>query len=221
MFDQMYGLLTYGDVRHYDPVSLRPEMKAYTIFVDGISKSFAATGVRVGWSLGPARVIAKMKALLSHIGAWAPMAEQHATANFLSRQDLVAEYLVSFKAGLEQRLNMIYEGIQALKAKGYPVDAIAPQAAIYLTIKFDLRGMQAGDQALASQDDVTTYLLSEAKLAVVPFYAFGAERNSPWYRLSVGTADLNEIPKMLQMLEGALGQCEHVASVKGSAAEVD
>jgi aspartate aminotransferase len=221
MFDQMYGLLTYGDVRHYDPVSLRPEMKAYTIFVDGISKSFAATGVRVGWSLGPARVIAKMKALLSHIGAWAPMAEQHATANFLSRQDLVAEYLVSFKAGLEQRLNMIYEGIQALKAKGYPVDAIAPQAAIYLTIKFDLRGMQAGDQALASQDDVTTYLLSEAKLAVVPFYAFGAERNSPWYRLSVGTADLNEILKMLQMLEGALGQCEHVASVKGSAAEVD
>ncbi len=51
-------------------------MKEYTIFVDGISKAFAATGVRVGWSLGPANVIAKMKAILSHIGAWAPMAEQ-------------------------------------------------------------------------------------------------------------------------------------------------
>ena len=38
---------------HYNPVSLRPAMKDYTIFIDGISKSFAATGVRVGWALGP------------------------------------------------------------------------------------------------------------------------------------------------------------------------
>ena len=37
MFDQMYGLLTFGNTRHYDPVTLRPEMKAYTIFIDGIS----------------------------------------------------------------------------------------------------------------------------------------------------------------------------------------
>ena len=49
MFDQMYGLLPYGEVQHYTPVGLRPEMKAYTVFIDGISKSFAATGVRVGW----------------------------------------------------------------------------------------------------------------------------------------------------------------------------
>lgn len=204
MFDQMYGLLTYGDVRHYDPVSLRPEMKAYTIFIDGISKSFAATGVRVGWSLGPARVIAKMKALLSHIGAWAPMAEQHAVAQYLPQTDRVDTFLRGFRSGLEQRLKMFYDGILALQAKGYAVDAIAPQAAIYLTIKFDLAGMQTANGPLSSQDDVTTYLLSEAKLAVVPFYAFGAERNSPWYRLSVGTANLEEIPEMLQMLERAL-----------------
>jgi aspartate aminotransferase len=204
MFDQMYGLLTYGDVRHYDPVSLRPEMKAYTIFIDGISKSFAATGVRVGWSLGPARVIAKMKALLSHIGAWAPIAEQHAVADYLPQTDKVDAFLKDFRSGLEQRLKMFYEGIHALKTKGYAVDAIAPQAAIYLTIRFDLTGMQAEERALFSQDDVTTYLLAEAKLAVVPFYAFGAERTSPWYRLSVGTANLQEIPQMLQMLELAL-----------------
>jgi Aspartate/tyrosine/aromatic aminotransferase len=76
LFDQMYWTLTYGDTQHYNPVSLVPAMKDYTIFVDGISKCFAATGVRVGWSFGPGQVIAKMKAILSHLGAWAPMAEQ-------------------------------------------------------------------------------------------------------------------------------------------------
>ncbi|RZK29668.1 MAG: pyridoxal phosphate-dependent aminotransferase, partial [Hymenobacter sp.] len=115
MFDQMYWALTYGDTEHYNPISLFPEMKPYTIFVDGISKAFAATGVRVGWSLGPAPVIAKMKAILSHIGAWAPMAEQKATAKYLLQIDAIKEYLIHFKAELELRLRQIYEGIMALK----------------------------------------------------------------------------------------------------------
>ncbi|HEX5149942.1 MAG TPA: aminotransferase class I/II-fold pyridoxal phosphate-dependent enzyme, partial [Parafilimonas sp.] len=75
MFDQIYWTLTYGEVKHYNPVALHPEMRKYTIFIDGISKAFAATGVRVGWAFGPVAVLAKMKAFLSHIGAWAPMAE--------------------------------------------------------------------------------------------------------------------------------------------------
>ncbi len=201
MFDQMYALLPYGEVRHYDPVSLRPEMKDYTIFVDGISKSMAATGVRVGWSLGPAPVISKMKALLSHIGAWAPMAEQHAVAGFLKQSDAVTRYLDGFKKGLEERLKLIYNGIIALKRDGFPVDAIPPQAAIYLTIRFDLAGP---GEPLPDTEAVTAYLLSEASLAVVPFYAFGADRDSPWYRLSVGTAVISEIPEMLTALRRAL-----------------
>jgi aspartate aminotransferase len=85
MFDQMYWTLTYGDIKHYNPVSLNSEMRKYTIFIDGISKAFAATGVRVGWAAGPQHVIQKMKAFLSHIGAWAPMAEQKATAKYLAQ----------------------------------------------------------------------------------------------------------------------------------------
>lgn len=204
MFDQMYFTLTYGETQHYNPVSLRPEMKQYTVFVDGISKAFSATGVRLGWSLGPAHLIGKMKALLSHIGAWAPMAEQKATAKYLLQKDAVQTYLTSFKQELEDRLWAIYNGFKALKEKGYPVDAVAPQAAIYLTIKIDLKGMQAGDKQLENQADVTEYLLSEAKLAIVPFYAFGADRTSPWYRLSIGTCKKEEINEMLGMLEAAL-----------------
>lgn len=204
MFDQMYFTLTYGETEHYNPVSLRPEMKDFTIFVDGISKAFSATGVRVGWSLGPANVIAKMKALLSHIGAWAPMAEQKATAQYLLQQDAITSYLASFKSELENRLWAIYNGIKALKEQGYPVDAIAPQAAIYLTIKIDMAGKDAGGKMLATQADVTEYLLNEAKLAIVPFYAFGANNKSPWYRLSIGACRKEEIAEMLSMLEGAL-----------------
>jgi aspartate aminotransferase len=204
MFDQMYFTLTYGETEHFNPVSLRPEMKPYTIFIDGISKAFAATGVRVGWSFGPAPVIAKMKALLSHIGAWSPMAEQKATAQYLLQKDAVNTYLTSFKKELEERLWAIYNGIIALKEKGYPVDAIAPQAAIYLTIKIDLAGREADGKQLANQAEVTEYLLNEAKLAIVPFYAFGANKQSPWYRLSIGTCKKEEIAEMLGMLEGAL-----------------
>jgi aspartate aminotransferase len=204
MFDQMYWVLTYGQTKHYNPVTLRPEMKDYTVFIDGISKAFAATGVRVGWALGPVAVIAKMKALLSHIGAWAPMAEQKAVAKYLLQTEQIHNYLTSFKTSLEKRLKKIYDGFIALKKKGYPVDAVAPQAAIYLTIKIDIAGRYTNGEHLATQSDVTSYILKEAKLAVVPFYAFGASNSSPWYRLSVGTCHLDEIAPMFDQLEQAL-----------------
>ncbi len=205
MFDQMYWTLTYGTTQHYNPISLRPEMKAYTIFVDGISKVFAATGVRVGWSLGPETVIAKMKAILSHLGAWAPMAEQKAVAKYLLQKESIEKYLLHFKSEMEIRLRSIHEGFIALKQKGYPVDSVSPQAAIYLTIKIELVGKTTADgNLLATQADVTSYVLGEAKLAVVPFSAFGAGNKSAWYRLSVGTCKKEEIAEMLGKLEEAL-----------------
>lgn len=205
MYDQMYWQLTYGDIEHYNPVSLRPAMQAYTIFIDAISKCFAATGVRVGWAAGPQVIRDKMNAILSHLGAWAPMAEQKACARFFYNTAAIDSYLKHFKAEVEVRLRNIYEGLQQLKKQGFAVDAIAPQAAIYLTIKFDLVGKKtASGNILSQQSDVTAYLLNEAKLAVVPFYAFGADPSSPWYRLSVGTCKKEEIGEMLDQLGTAL-----------------
>jgi aspartate aminotransferase len=205
MYDQMYWHLTYGDIKHYNPVSLRPAMRNYTIYIDAISKVFAATGVRVGWSAGPSVVINKMKSILTHVGAWAPMAEQKAVANYLSNREGINKFLINFKSEIEVRLKRIYEGFMQLKSEGLDVDAIAPEAAIYLTIKFDLVGMKTSDgKILKDQSEVTAYILSEAKLAVVPFYAFGASRNSPWYRLSVGTCKKEEINEMIGKLREAL-----------------
>jgi len=206
LYDQMYWHLTYGNIQHYNPVSLRPAMRQYTVFVDAISKVFAATGVRVGWSFGPADIISKMKAILTHIGAWAPMAEQKATAHFLTNhREGIQKYLLNFKKEIEERLREIYKGFIELKKEGYSVDAIAPEAAIYLTIKIDLAGKKTADgKILKDQSEVTAYVLSEARIAVVPFYAFGADRSSAWYRLSVGTCKKEEIGEMFKSLRNAL-----------------
>jgi len=205
MYDQMYWHLTYGNIKHYDPVNLRPQMRDYTIYIDAISKVFAATGVRVGWGMGPSTVMNKMRAILTHVGAWAPMAEQKAVAKSLGEREAIKAYLVNYKNEIEERLRRIYDGFIQLKNEGLKVDAVAPEAAIYLTIKIDLAGKTTADGSLlANQNDVTEYILNEAKLAVVPFYAFGASKQSPWYRLSVGTCKKEEINEMFGKLGEAL-----------------
>lgn len=205
MYDQIYWALTYGDVKHFDPVSLRPEMRNYTVFVDGISKSLSATGVRVGWSMGPRVIIDKMKAILSHVGAWAPKAEQLATASYLNNHSQYDAFIGTQKEKLHSRLLKMYEGFKALKNKGYAVDVVTPQAAIYLTVKFALHGKKTAKGAVLNDTrDVTRFLLEEAKLAIVPFYAFGASDNSAWYRLSVGTCKVEEITEVFSKLESAL-----------------
>ncbi len=205
MYDQIYWALTFGNVQHYNPVTLRSEMKNYTVFVDGISKSLSATGVRVGWSMGPKFIIDKMKAILTHVGAWAPKAEQMATAKYLSDLTMYDAFIVKQKESIIARLDGFYNGFQALKAEGFKVDAITPQAAIYLTIKFDLHGLKTADgNVLTTTKDVTKYILDEAKLAVVPFYAFGADDNSPWYRMSVGTCKVTDVADVISNLRIAL-----------------
>jgi len=205
LYDQIYWQLTYGETVHYNPVQLVPEMRDYTIFVDGISKAFAATGVRVGWAFGPELIINKMKAMLSHIGAWSPKAEQMATASYLQQTEAVSRYLNNFKSELNERLVTFYEGFKDLYEKGYSVHAIQPEAALYLTVQFDLiRKKTEQGEELSTIKEVTSYLLKEAKLAIVPFYAFGTTTDSNWFRLSVGTAKKEDISTIFELLERAL-----------------
>jgi len=205
MYDQIYWTLTFGETIHFNPVSLRPAMREFTIFIDGISKAFAATGVRVGWAMGPEVVLAKMRSINSHVGAWAPMAEQKAVANYLKRTSDIDRYLTSFKAEVNERLQRIADGFVQLRTAGFSVDVIAPQAAIYLTIQINYAGKKTPEGiVLADQAAVTAYLLKEASLAIVPFYAFGASTSSSWYRLSVGTCKKEEIGDMLDKLKDAL-----------------
>jgi aspartate aminotransferase len=206
MYDQVYGALLYGEHTHVDPVSLRPELRPYTVYVDGISKAFAATGVRVGWAMGPDFIIDKMKSILGHIGAWSPKAEQLAAAEYLKNDAAVDAFLNRFRGELLQRLQGIYQGFEQLRSEGFPIRCIEPAGAIYLTAQFSLKGRQTPEgKVLQTTDDLTAYILGAAKLAIVPFSAFGASQESDWYRLSVGTCKLEDLPALFSQLRTALG----------------
>ncbi|MBP6577170.1 MAG: aminotransferase class I/II-fold pyridoxal phosphate-dependent enzyme [Chryseobacterium sp.] len=205
MYDQIYAMLTFGS-DHHDPVSLFPEMKDYTIYVDGTSKCFAATGVRVGWGFGPSLVIDKMKALLIHVGAWAPKPEQEAVAEFLADDSAVDTFLEDYKGKLNNSLKELHAGIQDLKAKGFDVESISPMGALYLTIKLDYLGKTAPDgKLIENSTDLVFYLINNAGMALVPFSAFGNDKSVPWFRASIGGCSLDDIKDCLPKLEKALG----------------
>lgn len=207
MYDQIYWQLTFGQTKHYDPVSLRPEMRDYTIFIDGLSKSFAATGIRVGWGFGPQQIIDKMKSILGHVGAWAPRAEQIASAAFMNKSEEVEHYMNHIKNEIHTRLQAIHEGIEQLKKEGHKVNSIAPQAALYLTVQFDLKGLKKPDgETINSTKDITKYLLEEAKIGIVPFSAFGSSAESTWYRISVGTCTVKDTEGIVSNLKNALSK---------------
>lgn len=206
MYDQIYAMLTFGE-EHFNPVSLFPELKDYTIFIDGTSKCFAATGVRVGWGFGPSEIIDKMKAFLTHVGAWAPKPEQEAVAQYLDDSVKVNAFVDDFKGKIAESLKTLHEGIQNMKSRGFRVESIKPMGALYLTVELDYIGKTKPDGSqIVDSSDLVFYLINEAGVALVPFSAFGNSRNMAWFRASAGGLSLDEIKAMLPRLEAALSK---------------
>lgn len=205
LYDQVYWMLTLGSTKHVDPVSLRPEMRDYTVFVDGISKCFASTGVRVGWTVAPVDITRRMASIVGHVGAWAPRAEQIAVARLLDDRAAIEAYHGTMLGEVSDRLEALYQGIEGLRERGYPVEAVRPMGAIYLSTRFELHGaVTPQGKTLATNDDIRLYLLEAAGVAVVPFQAFGLKEETGWFRLSVGAVSREEIAAALQRLESAL-----------------
>jgi aspartate aminotransferase len=200
IYDQVYSCLTAEAGQHVDPVGLVPEIAPYVVLIDGISKAFAATGLRVGWCLGAPPVIARMRDLVGHMGAWAPRPEQLATAGLLEDEGAVEAYLQEIRGGVSARLGALYDGLTALKAEGLPVDAIEPAGAIYLSARIALHG-RAG---LQTNDDVRRWVLREAGMAVVPFQAFAYPDDDGWFRLSVGAVSVEDCAQGVARLGEAL-----------------
>lgn len=207
LYDQIYSQLTFGEHEHFNPVSLRPELRNYVVFVDGGSKCFAATGVRVGWGFGPAEIIGYMKAVVGHMGAWSPKPEQVAMSKFLGEEEAVSAYLGKFKTNIQKSLDTLYQGFISMKQKGFAVDAIEPMGAIYLTLKIDYAGkMTPGGKLLETSSDINFYLIKEAQIALVPFSAFGTDDKVNWFRASLGASTAQEIEAMLPRIEAALAK---------------
>lgn len=205
LYDQVYGSLTFGDTKHVTPVGLVPEAAPYTILLDAVSKAFCATGLRVGWGLMPPAVRSRMADILGHVGAWAPKAEQIATAELLDAPGAIRAFQDTMKPEVQRRLEALHSGISALAADGFPLEAIAPQGAIYLSARFNLSGRTIRGMKLKTNEAIRLLLLEHAGLAVVPFQAFGLREESGWFRLSVGAVSMNEIhavfPRLRELLK--------------------
>ena len=205
MFDQVYWMITVDGVTHTDPLSIRPEIAPYLVSADGISKAFAATGLRVGWALGPSDVIRAMSDFLSHAGTWAPRAEQIATAKFLSNAEAVDGYIEWIRQAAASRLQSLAEGLRALGHAGLPVECVTPQGAIYLSARFPLMGRRTPDgEVLRTNEQIRRYLLTAAGLGAIAFQAFGMDGDSGWFRLSVGVASPKLIDDLIPRIRKAL-----------------
>ncbi len=208
LHDQVYSLLVFGAKRHVMPATILPAAAPWVISLDGISKGFAATGLRVGWVLAAPELTHRMKNFLGHVGAWAPRAEQVAVAEFMNDDAAVEAFSAQMIRRVQERLDALHHGLMKLRASGYPVDCINPQGAIYLSMCLDLVGRRLGGVELDSNEAIRQQLLERAGVGVIPFQAFGLEENSGWFRLSVGAVTLAEIEGALPRMRALLDDLE-------------
>jgi len=204
VYDQVYWTLTYGAIKHVTPLELVPELAPYTLLLDAISKAFCATGLRVGWAVMPPAIRRHMMDILGHVGAWAPKAEQVAVAALLDAPEKTQAFQAELKTKLKARLDALYEGFIAMKRDGFPVDAVAPQGAIYLSARFNLFGKNLRGHDIRTNEQIRHLLLEEAGVAVVPFQAFGLKEDTGWFRLSVGAVSMEEIAAIFPRLRELL-----------------
>jgi aspartate aminotransferase len=204
IFDQVYWKLTFGGAEHVTPVELVPEVAPYTLLLDAMSKSLCATGLRVGWGFMPPGVRRRMADVLGHVGAWAPKPEQVAAAVLLDAPEPMRAFQTGMKAKVKERLDALHGGFMALKRDGMPVDAIAPQGAIYLSARFDLIGKSTRRRVFHTNEEIRRALLEAAGLAIVPFQAFGLKEDTGWFRLSVGAVSMADIEAALPRLRAFL-----------------
>ena len=118
MFDQVYWMLTFGGVDFHHPLKECPEIEPYAVFVDGMSKAFAGTGLRVGWATGSKAVLGKMVSIIAHAGAWAPKPDQVAVGKYLCQDAFVDDHLKNFRLALGERLQGFFDRVYDVEGKG-------------------------------------------------------------------------------------------------------
>ena len=114
-------------------------------------------------------------------------------------------FLGDMQSRVSERLQLLYRGILDMKSRGYPVDAIQPQGAIYLSFHVNL----IGKGSFQSNEDIRHWLLEKASVAVVPFQAFDMKDESGWFRMSVGAANSEELSGALSRIESALSDLRY------------
>ena len=178
--DEIYEHLTYGEHRFSSMPALVPELADTCVVLNGVAKTYAMTGWRVGWMIGPPDVVAAATNLQSHSTSNVANVSQRATLAAVTG-DL--EAVATMRAAFERRGSVMHELLNATPG----VSCMAPQGAFYCFPSFEetLGRQYAGRTPLTSLE-LAGLLLDEARVAIVPGEAFGA----PGYaRLSFALSD--------------------------------
>lgn len=167
--DEIYEKLLYDGLRHLSIAQLGESVKNQTLVVNGLSKAYAMTGWRIGYTAGPRQVIQAMTTFQSQATSNANSIAQHAGAVALrGDQGCVEEMRREF----ERRRNDMVEKINAIPG----LSCIKPQGAFYIMMNIKgILGKSAGGRAIESSLDFAEMLLAEKQVALVPGAAFEAE----------------------------------------------
>lgn len=166
--DEIYGELVYGGFEQKSIAEVAPELRERTIIVDGVSKTFAMTGWRIGWMLGPAYVTKACEKIQGQATTNPSSVAQHAAIAALRGPSGPVEEM---RRAFEERRSIIVDGLNAIEG----ISCGLPEGAFYAFANVQaLMGKQADGKKLETDLDVAGYLLEEARCAVVPGTAFGA-----------------------------------------------
>jgi aspartate aminotransferase len=192
--DEIYEKLLYDGFTHFSIASLNQEIKDLTIVVNGVSKSHAMTGWRIGYAAGPKDIITAMANIQSQSTSNPCSISQKAAVEALrGPQDFIKTMNVEFdkrRKYMVERLNRI-PGISCLMPVG-AFYAFPNVARLY--------GKSIAGKTIKNSSELATYLLEEAKVALVSGDAFGADK---YIRLSYATS-MENIQKGLDRIEKAV-----------------
>jgi len=194
--DEIYEKLTYDGFKHVSIASLGNDIKAKTIVVNGLSKSYAMTGWRIGYAAGPKEIIKAMTNIQSQSTSNPTSISQKAAIEALrGPQDFIATMLAEF----DKRRKFLIGELNSISG----MSCLSPTGAFYAfpnTSK--LYGKTTGDRTISSSSDLALYLLEKANVALVHGEAFG---DDAYIRLSYATS-IEEIKKGVDRIREAVSK---------------
>ena len=183
--DDIYDHLVYDGLKFRNVLMLEPGLKDQTVVVNGVSKTYAMTGWRVGWAVGPKEINAAAASIQSHSTSDpSPFALAGALAALEGPQESAARMAAEF----DRRREFIVGRLQAMPG----VNLVRPRGAFYVFPDVSaLMGRGRAERKIENSVDMAGFLLDEGKVAVVPGGPFGSEKH---IRLSYAAsmADLQE-----------------------------
>ena len=196
--DEIYEKLLYDGFKHFSIASLGKEIKDLTIVVNGVSKSHAMTGWRIGYAAGPKDVLSAMANIQSQSTSNPCSISQKAAVEALrGPQDFIAVMNVEF----DKRRRTMVERLNAMKG----VTCLMPVGAFYAFPDVSrLFGKSVNGKTIKGSADLAAYLLEDAQVALVSGDAFGAEA---YIRLSYATS-MENIQKGLDRIEKAFARLQ-------------